>query len=172
MHLMPHDKRSKKSSNHNVQEKGVQKEISTQGQLQKIDLPMVATMGHDRDCDRNSHGGTNSGVNAHTIINARCQGRLLNNSDHLPTLESTFAYAEYPKDFKPTNLHKYDGKQDPVQWLRLYSTAIDVEGVDTVMKALYFLMGLEPPPVTWLESLNADTIHSWNDLKKVFINNF
>ena len=118
------------------------------------------------------YGGANSGFDAHAIINARRQGHLSDHFTHFPALSSTFADAHYPKDFKPANLHKYDGKQDPVQWLRLYSTAIDVEGVDTVTKALYFLMGLEPRPVTWLESLKADTIHSWNDLKKVFINNF
>ena len=36
-------------------------------------------------------------------------------------------YTEYPISFNPANmqnLKKYDGKQDPRQWLRIYSTGI------------------------------------------------
>ena len=33
-------------------------------------------------------------------------------------------------------------------------------------------MALEPAPLTWLESLARESIHSWDDLKKAFIDNF
>ena len=66
------------------------------------------------------------GVDARQIINARRQGCLSDNADRFPALSSSIADAEYLKDFKPANLQKYDGKQDPIQWLRLYSTAINV----------------------------------------------
>ena len=33
-------------------------------------------------------------------------------------------------------------------------------------------MALEPTPLTWLESLKHESIHSWEDLKKAFIDNF
>ena len=33
-------------------------------------------------------------------------------------------------------------------------------------------MALEPAPLTWLESLACESIHSWDDLKKAFIDNF
>ena len=88
------------------------------------------------------------------------------------TLSKAFDNIEYPKDFKPTNIQKYDGKQDPAQWLRLYSTTISVAGGDTNTKVLYFPMALEPTPLTWLESLARESIHSWDDLKKAFIDNF
>ena len=70
------------------------------------------------------------------------------------------------------NIQKYDGKQDPAQWLRLYSTAVSVTVGDTNTKVLYFPMALEFAPLTWLESLTPNSIHSWEDLKKVFIDNF
>jgi len=54
----------------------------------------------------------------------------------------------------------------------LYSTAIDVSGGDTITKVLYFLMALEVAPLTWLEILKPNSIYSWGDLKKAFINNF
>ena len=33
-------------------------------------------------------------------------------------------------------------------------------------------MALEPAPLTWLESLAHESIHSWEDLKKAFVDNF
>ena len=70
------------------------------------------------------------------------------------------------------NLKKYDGKQDLRQWLRIYSTVIKVAGGTNSTKVIYFPMALEPAPLTWLEGLKRDTIHSWEDLKALFIDNF
>ena len=106
------------------------------------------------------------------IINARRRAQLADNSDRFQALSKAFDNIEYPKDFKPTNIQKYDGKQDPAQWLHLYSTAVSVAGGDTNTKVLYFPMALEPAPLTWLESLERESIHSWDDLKKAFIDNF
>ena len=111
-------------------------------------------------------------MDARDIINARRRAQLADNSDRFPTLSSVFDNAEYPKDFKPTNIQKYNGKQDPAQWLCLYSTAVSVARGDTNTKVLYFPMALEPAPLMWLESLARESIHSWEDLKKAFIDNF
>ena len=102
-------------------------------------------------------------MDARDIINARRRAQLADNSDRFPALSSVFDNVEYLKDFKPTNIQKYDDKQDPAQWLCLYSTAASVAGGDTNTKVLYFPMVLEPTPLT---------IHSWEDLKKAFIDNF
>ena len=40
------------------------------------------------------------------------------------------------------------------------------------MEALYFMMALESAPLTWLEILKPNSMHSWEDLKKVFVDNF
>ena len=56
-------------------------------------------------------------VDARDIINARRRAQLADNSDHFQALSKGFDNIEYPKDFKPTNIQKYDGKQDPAQWL-------------------------------------------------------
>ena len=111
-------------------------------------------------------------MEARDIINARRRAQLADNSDRFPALSRVFDNIEYPKDFKPTNIQKYDGKQDPAQWLCLYSTAVSVAGGDTNTKVLYFPMALEPAPLTWLESLARESIHSWDDLKKAFIDDF
>ena len=105
-------------------------------------------------------------MDAQDIINARRKAQPADNSDCFQALSKAFDNIEYPKDFKPTNIQKYDGKQDPTQWLRLYSTAISVAGGDTNTKVLYLPMALEAAPLTWLESLARESIHSWEDLKR------
>jgi len=64
--------------------------------------------------------------------------------DRFPAFSQNINYAEYPPQFNPANLqnlHKYDGKQDPCQWLRIYSTAIEVEGGDKLYKGNLLLDG-------------------------------
>ena len=80
------------------------------------------------------------------IINARRRAQLADNSDRFQALSRAFDNIEYPKDFMPTNIQKYDGKQDPAQWLCLYSTAVSVAGGDTNTKVLYFPMPWSPHP--------------------------
>ena len=121
---------------------------------------------------RNREEVANSVVDARDIINARRRSHLAENSDRFQALSRAFDNIKYLKDFKPTNIQKYDGKQDPAQWLCLYLTAVSVAGGDTNTKVLYFPMALEPAPLTWLESLARESIHSWDDLKKAFIDNF
>ena len=117
----------------------------------------------------------NSNRDARTIISSQRHGRLLDKTDRFPAFSQNNSYTEYPPEFKPSNLsnlQKYDGKQDPHQWLRIYSTAIEVAGGTNSTKVIYFPMALESAPQNWLESLKPDSIHAWIDLKAVFIDNF
>jgi hypothetical protein len=95
-----------------------------------------------------------------------------NCSDHFPAFSARFSSYKYPEGFKPIGITKYDGKQAPQQWLRCYSTTIEVAGGSNITKVIYFPMALDPAPLTWLESLNNNSIDSWERLKKVFIDNF
>jgi hypothetical protein len=92
-------------------------------------------------------------------------------SDRFPAFSARFSSYKYPEGFKPIGITKYDGKQAPQQWLRCYSTAIEVAGGSNITKVVYFPMALDPAPLTWLESLSNNSIDSWERLKKVFIDN-
>jgi len=112
---------------------------------------------------------------ARDIINAKHYGRPEDETDRFTAFSQNINFAEYPVGFNPVNmqnLKKYDGKQDPRQWLCIYSTAIEVAGGTNSTKVIYFPMALESAPLTWLESLRHDSIHTWEDLKKLFIDNF
>jgi hypothetical protein len=76
-----------------------------------------------------------------------------NCSDRFPAFSARFSSYKYPEGFKPIGITKYDGKQAPQQWLRCYSTAIEVVGVSNITKVVYFLMALDPAPLTWLDQL-------------------
>jgi hypothetical protein len=95
-----------------------------------------------------------------------------NCSDRFPAFSARFSSYKYPEGFKPIGITKYDGKQAPQQWLCCYSTAIEFAGGSNNTKVIYFPMALDPAQLTWLESLSNNSIDSWEQLKKVFIDNF
>jgi hypothetical protein len=90
--------------------------------------------------------------------------------DHFPASSARFSSYKYPEGFKSIGITMYDGKQAPQQWLRCYSTAIEVAGGSNITKVIYFPMALDPAPLTWLESLSNNSIDSWERLK-FFIDN-
>jgi hypothetical protein len=120
----------------------------------------------------------NEGRDAQTVISSRRKVREevetegTDCSDRFPAFSARFSSYKYPEGFKLIGITKYDGKQAPQQWLRCYSTAIEVAGGSNITKVVYFPMALDPAPLTWLESLSNNSIDSWERLKKVFINNF
>jgi hypothetical protein len=101
-----------------------------------------------------------------SIIDSRCREREVAEtkgtdcSDRFPAFTARFSSYKYPKDFKAIGITKYDGKQAPQQWLRCYSTAIEVAGGSNITKIVYFPMALDPALLTWLESLSNNSIDS------------
>jgi hypothetical protein len=116
----------------------------------------------------------NDGCDMRRIIEARRRDRpdRYHDNDRFPAFPSNITEKSYPNEFKPVGILKYDGKQDPHQWIRSYSVAIKVSGGSNSTKALNFLVALESVPLTWLESLKLNSIDSWEDLKRAFIDNF
>ena len=73
---------------------------------------------------------------------------------------------EWPPNFKPNLIEKYDGKANPDDWIRLYSIAIRAAGGDTYAMANYLPFYLEPAGRYWLNSLALGSIRSWGQLVK------
>ena len=61
---------------------------------------------------------------------------------------------------------------NPTQWLQAYATAIHTARGDTSVMANYLPIMLTPPAMSWFTSLALDSIGSWEELKKVFTNNY
>jgi hypothetical protein len=108
----------------------------------------------------------NEGRDARTVISSRrkvheeVETEGTDCSDRFPAFSMRFSSYKYPEGFKPIGITKYDSKQAPKQWLRCYSTAIEVAGGSNITKVFYFPMDLDPAPLTWLESLSSNSIDS------------
>jgi hypothetical protein len=104
---------------------------------------------------------------ARNIIEARREERATvegyrvpDDSDGFLAFKRQFRLYQYREGFKPIGITKYDSKQAPQQWLKCYSTTIEVAGGSNTTKVVYFLMALETAPLTWPESLRKGSIDS------------
>ena len=82
----------------------------------------------------------------------------MDETGRFPAFSQNINYAEYPTGFNPVNMQnvkKYDGKQDPKQWLRIYSTAFEVAGGTNSTKVIYFPMALESAPPNMARKLKT-----------------
>ena len=61
---------------------------------------------------------------------------------------------------------------NPTQWLQAYATTVRTTGGDTNVMANYLPIMLMPAAMSWFTSLAPDSIGSWEDLKRVFTNNY
>ena len=61
---------------------------------------------------------------------------------------------------------------NPTQWLQAYATAMRVAGGDTSVMANYLFVMLTLTAMNWLTNLTPDSIESWEQLKKVFTDNY
>ena len=61
---------------------------------------------------------------------------------------------------------------NPTQWLQAYATAVRAAGGDTNIMANYLPIMLMPATMSWFTSLAPDSIGSWEELKKVFTDNY
>ena len=67
--------------------------------------------------------------------------------------------------FKPDVSEKYNGKTHPLEFLNIYTIAMQAAGArDDKVLANYFLLALKPNVMSWLMHLTADSISSWSDL--------
>ena len=78
----------------------------------------------------------------------------------------------WPRGFKITGVEPYEGRMNPTQWLQAYATAARAAGGDTSVMANYLSVMLTPPAMSWFTSLAPDSIGSWEELKKVFTDNY
>ena len=75
----------------------------------------------------------------------------------------------WPSSFKIFGVDTYDGKANLEQWLTLYKIAVRIINRSKGVMANYLQVMLNQSANNWLLSLRADSIESWDDLKKVFV---
>ena len=66
----------------------------------------------------------------------------------------------WPVKFKPDLPPRYDGKNNPLEFLQLYTLAIQAAGGDDKVMANWFPMALKDSASSWLTNLPAESIGS------------
>jgi hypothetical protein len=72
---------------------------------------------------------------------------------------------QWPVNFKPSGIEKYDGSTNPVEWLEVYQLTIEAAGGYSYVMANYLLVCLSVSARTWLLGSPAGSVRSWNHLR-------
>ena len=78
----------------------------------------------------------------------------------------------WPVKFKPDLPPRYDGKNNPLEFLQLYTLAIQAAGGDDKVMINWFSMALKDSASSWLTNLPAESINTWEELCRCFVANF
>jgi hypothetical protein len=78
----------------------------------------------------------------------------------------------WPGKFKAEHIAKYDGTNNPEEFIQIYHTIIEVAGVGNWVKANYLLTVLSGAARSWLINLPEGSIYNWDQLCAMFIGNF
>jgi hypothetical protein len=80
----------------------------------------------------------------------------------------------FPKHFlAPNNIIKYDGKTNPIAWLKDYRLTCRAGVVDNDLFIIqFFPMYFADTSKAWLDHLPRNSIDYWEDLKEIFTRNF
>nr|AAR06299.1 putative gag-pol protein [Oryza sativa Japonica Group] len=92
--------------------------------------------------------------------------------DGVAAFTSELRRVDWPADFKPTGIEKYDGTTNPESWLTVYGLAVRAVGGDSKAMANYLPVALADSARSWLHGLPRGTIGSWAELRDHFIANF
>ena len=78
----------------------------------------------------------------------------------------------WPVKFKPDHPPRYDGKNNPLEFLQLYAVEVQAAGRDDKVMDNWFQMGLKDSVLSWFLNLPEGFISSWEGLCKIFVANF
>src|SRR5438105_11588347 len=70
----------------------------------------------------------------------------------------------WPEKFRPAPIEKYDGTDNPDEFLQIYTTVVEATGGTPRVMANYFPTGLIGSVRSWLMNLPSGSVRSWEDL--------
>jgi hypothetical protein len=77
-----------------------------------------------------------------------------------------------PDKFKPKLIDKYDGSNNPEEFIQVFHMVIEAVGGDDRLKANYLPAAPSEVARSWLINLLEGTIHNWDQLYAMFIDKF
>ena len=77
-----------------------------------------------------------------------------------------------PPKFKMPSLDSYDGTRDPFDHIATFKTTMHLQGVPYEIMCRAFPTTLKGPTRVWFSKIPLNSISSFEDLSKLFVNNF
>ena len=77
-----------------------------------------------------------------------------------------------PPKFKMISLDSYDGERDPFDHIATFKTTVHLQGVPDAIMCRAFPTTLKGPTRVWFSKIPPNTVSSFEELSKLFINNF
>ena len=74
--------------------------------------------------------------------------------------------------FKMSSLDSYDGPHDPFNHIATFNTTMHLQGVPDKIMCRVFLTTLKGPARVWFSKIPPNTVSSFKELSKLFVNNF
>ena len=77
-----------------------------------------------------------------------------------------------PSKFKMSSLDLYDGTRNPCDHIATFKTTMHLQGIPNEIMGRVFLTTLKGPAQVWFSKIPPNTIGSFEELSKLFANNF
>ena len=77
-----------------------------------------------------------------------------------------------PLKFKMLSLDSYDGTHDPFDHIATFKTTMNLQGVPNEIMCRAFPTTLKRPARVWFSKIPLNTMSSFEELSKLFVNNF
>ena len=77
-----------------------------------------------------------------------------------------------PLKFKMLSLDLYDGTRDPFDHIATFKTTMHLQGVPNEIMCRAFPTTLKRPARVWFSKIPLNTVSSFEELSKLFVNNF
>ena len=77
-----------------------------------------------------------------------------------------------PPKFKMPSLDSYDGRRDPFDHIATFKTTMHLQGVPNEIMCRAFSTTLKGPAQVWFSKIPPNSVSSFEELSKLFVNNF
>ena len=77
-----------------------------------------------------------------------------------------------PSKFKLPSLDSYDGTRDPFDHIATFKTTMHLQGVPNEIMCRAFPTTLKSPAWVWFSKIPPNSVSSFEELSKLFVNNF
>ena len=88
-----------------------------------------------------------------------------------PFMASINAYP-LPTKFKMPSLDSYDGMRDPFDYIATFKTTMHFQGVPDEIMCRALPTTLKDPARVWFSKIPPNSVSSFEELSKLFVNNF